>query len=504
MAKRFLNSNAGARPTCAEYSAVDFTGASPYTICCWIKGTANPILDWPVCVKWGSGAQYGLFFMTSVKFSMIVRDGSNKVATTASTYNTSVWNHVAGIYDGTNVKIKVNAGVTEDVTGDAAAATDNSAENVTVGQYSTGGAADTRLGSDVAHVCIFNRALSNQELKTVMYLGPRMVSGLVLWFPLYGDVEHNLAPVSSKTSVSGGAIADYPIIEGPPMAAPFGFDIPSVALSNPALTLSLSDTLSMSDAAVVAERKTLTAADTNAANWNDVFALDYLAPATPQTINISDRIDKQKGNSINTVFPAWADAVDIVLLPGGPLQIQTNDLNTFNDDSVIIGTGHAFSDTLSLSDSASVALGILVEAFDSMFFHIGDSASVLSFANIATITATDSLNNWLDSVSVDNAGNPIPPLSDSMTMGDSAALKLNHLATFSDTLTISDTAAVALGVRLTISDDLNNWLDSGVAATLIMLGVSVGDTLSMSDATSLLPNTALTNYLRRYLNDVVN
>ncbi len=230
----------------------------------------------------------------------------------------------------------------------------------------------------------------------------------------------------------------------------------------------------------------------NLNSWADAVQIGYFSFAAALSVTVSDTINN------------WVDGINQVLLPDGPIEIQVNSLNTFNIDSIVIGTGHAFTDTLSMADAAAVAVGISIEAFDSMFFNIGDSIEISGNAAV-TISVSDTLNAWLDAVITNNAGNPIPPLSDAMNMSDGVALRMNHFATFSDTLSLSDLAVVVLGIFLEVSDTNSaSWNDSVIVATTIRLTIDVGDALSMSDAASTLSNTALTNYLRRYLNDVVN
>lgn len=267
-----------------------------------------------------------------------------------------------------------------------------------------------------------------------------------------------------------------------------------------------SDTLNnWQDASLVAEPRSTAASDTLNA-WNDAVTLDYLAPATPQTININDRIDKQKGNSANSTFPSWVDGVNLVLLPDGPLQIGTNDLSSFSDDFAALGLGLIFTDSINnLSDSAANTPGLAREAFDSMFFNIADAAQVQLIANVATISVADTLNAWADAALTDNASNPIPPLFDGLILNDSNTLRLNHLLATPDTLVLTDVVNLALGVGYSVADsNASNWNDDVVVAMVIARSASATDTMTMSDAANTLLNTSLTNYLRRYLNDVVN
>src|SRR6188768_1604943 len=144
MAKIFDQINGDARPACAEYSEIDFTGFSPFTICCWFKSTAN-ISNTIIFCKWGNNAQYAFSF-NNKKVSFAVNDaGNNRIAAGVSDYNTGTWVHAAGVFDGSLVKMKINGGVTEDVTGGTVVTgISNSAENFQVAQYSSAGISATQ------------------------------------------------------------------------------------------------------------------------------------------------------------------------------------------------------------------------------------------------------------------------------------------------------------------------------------------------------------------------
>ncbi len=277
--------------------------------------------------------------------------------------------------------------------------------------------------------------------------------------------------------------------------------------ADPLQTITVADDLNSpwQDSALPFEAKSQTASD-NLNNWSDVAAVDFLVATSPQTITINDRIDKPKGSSSNTTFPSWVDGVNLVLLPDGPLQIGTNDLNSFNDDSVVIGIGLQIGDNAAnLNDAIfNIGPGFVKEAFDSMFFNNFDSASVIATGIFNSLAVGDTLNNWADSALMNNAGNPIPPMFDTLNLADTVAVKLSTISSFTDTLVLSDAALLNLNYRLNISDDANNLSDAAVVATGIRLEQAVADALSMSDAVTMLPSTSTTNYLRRYLNDVVN
>jgi len=224
MAKSFSNVNADARPGCAEYSEIDITGFQNFTLCCWSLFTSLNANS-PIAVKWGASGQYGLWVLSKKYYIAVSDAGAAREAYSVSDYDTGTWNHTALVFGGSSIALKINAGVTESVTGGTVATgISNNAETFQVGQYSSGGTGSTRFDGAIADICIFNKALTDNELLTVMRMGPRAISGLVLWFPMIdGSVaDVNLAPLSSKTSVAGVNTSFSVNLGSPPIGSIYG------------------------------------------------------------------------------------------------------------------------------------------------------------------------------------------------------------------------------------------------------------------------------------------
>ena len=182
MAWAFNQGGVGMSIGVSDYPGIKITG--PITVCCWAKWTASS--SGQFLAKWGADEAYLLGGMDGVanRPAFFVRvSNTNKSARVASSYQNAGWNHFAGVFDGANVRIKVNAGATEDVTGDATTGPiDNPAtQNLKIGSFDNGG---SDFGGWLQDVCIFNRALSNAELKHVMRYGADDVPGLQMYFKL--------------------------------------------------------------------------------------------------------------------------------------------------------------------------------------------------------------------------------------------------------------------------------------------------------------------------------
>src|SRR6187399_123866 len=99
MAKEFTQANANTRPGCTEYSAIDFTGFSAFTLCAWVKSAAT-ITNSVIAGKWGASGQYMLSYDNN-KFVASVNDsGVTRTATSVNNYNGGNWNHVALVFAG--------------------------------------------------------------------------------------------------------------------------------------------------------------------------------------------------------------------------------------------------------------------------------------------------------------------------------------------------------------------------------------------------------------------
>jgi hypothetical protein len=200
------------------YTSIRITGNM--TLCAWARFSLTQA-NRPILARWGGDEAYLLYvdFASSDKITFITRvSEANKSATTASSYNTDTWTHFCGVFDGTNVKVLVNQGRTEDVTGSATAGpTDNPADVPRIACYSN--ATTVCFTGSIAHVAIFNRVLTTGDMTTVAYKGAHRVSGLQgYWTGNWTAADPNLSPATDKEhgTVNGPATA---AATGPPIGA---------------------------------------------------------------------------------------------------------------------------------------------------------------------------------------------------------------------------------------------------------------------------------------------
>ena len=103
------------------------------------------------------------------KISLVLNSGTPNVLTTTTSWTVGVKYHIAGTFDGANIKIYVN-GLLQATTASSAAANDNS-YSLEMGAASTAG---NRTNCQLSDVRIWRRALSNSEILSV-YTNPKEI-----------------------------------------------------------------------------------------------------------------------------------------------------------------------------------------------------------------------------------------------------------------------------------------------------------------------------------------
>lgn len=151
------------------------------TMACWVNPAkpAVPIWLYYLISKWnyhaGNGRCYliGLLEAGGMTF-FISNDGTDGGASRLDggtiEYGTDKWQHVAGTYDGTEMKIYING---EDVGKLATKKTIfANEEGMSIGAGSFGKEAAARFTGIIDEVAVYNRALSGDELKRLMEMPP--------------------------------------------------------------------------------------------------------------------------------------------------------------------------------------------------------------------------------------------------------------------------------------------------------------------------------------------
>ena len=135
------------------------------TVSMWIKFTASQSNE-PILMRGDTGYSYAMFvdYSSANKIRMYINSGSTAyTAASASTYNDGNWHMVTGVYDGAHVKLYIDGGATETVTGSAyTGAISTAAHEVCIYAYCGQGTA--AYDGSVDDIRIYNRALSSGDI----------------------------------------------------------------------------------------------------------------------------------------------------------------------------------------------------------------------------------------------------------------------------------------------------------------------------------------------------
>jgi hypothetical protein len=229
----------------------------------------------------------------------------------------------------------------------------------------------------------------------------------------------------------------------------------------------------------------------------------------------------------------WVDATSVSLLDSFldlPLT-RTEDLNNWNDSVSVLFLGGDSKQRNDSLDNWQDAITLffdttikLVDIWDSIYVWSDYFDSSPDFA----IQAYDTLQyNWDDSIQLNY---PLQGVSLSDTLNNWKDNTVQFLNTFgtdaADSFTLKEVITLRLGYLLNVNDDLNLWNDNSEVA-FGNLSVSVGDLFQLLDSSLVIlteffnldisddlnnwndqvPTPQFqqleTNYLRRYLNDVL-
>jgi hypothetical protein len=255
---------------------------------------------------------------------------------------------------------------------------------------------------------------------------------------------------------------------------------------NPFITASYEDTLSLSeeqqlglgliyaeDAANLADDAgpvlgyELSASD-NLNNWSDVSAYTLFEIALALSQAVADSTQKLTGPASSRF--EWKDGIVIFLdAADTPLFVSIDDLDSFNDDDVQISFAIFFND----------AGGGLTEAYDSMMYNWADA---ISFDLTSGNEFGDSMLPFQDLADV--ILDHLLPVSDTLALSDAFTMSFNIASSGSDTMSMSDAVSIYFIVSLEqgIFDSMDYWDDFQRSTT----------------------GASRTQYLRRYVNDVIN
>ena len=155
---------------------MDITGH--ITLEAWVYW--NDSVSQGVFSKWDYGAGKASYLILKINqdhFRFYVSStGSNASQIENTTTITSGWNHLVGVYDGTNIKCYLN-GAVDGSTAYSAGIFPNDL-NLEIGKYES-----KKYPNEIAQPRIYNRALTAEEVHCLLYTSPSPRDGLLSRMP---------------------------------------------------------------------------------------------------------------------------------------------------------------------------------------------------------------------------------------------------------------------------------------------------------------------------------
>jgi hypothetical protein len=154
---------------------LDFAGGAPFTVEAWawqpVPPTPTNTGHHHVFNHYDDGLSlsqqvgYGLYFnATTSRFLFSVKEGNTVLAQqTASTVVISTWHYVAGVFDGTSIKIYLDGDLAGNETGDVAPVLPQTSVTFSIGNAFNG---KQWFGGSVDELAIYAKALSAATIKT--------------------------------------------------------------------------------------------------------------------------------------------------------------------------------------------------------------------------------------------------------------------------------------------------------------------------------------------------
>jgi len=195
-------------------SALNLTG-DVVTLSAWIN-LASTFAEGKILAKWSDAAQefqYLLSTNSGDKCLFAIYDGVTHIVQGTTTLVVGEWNHIAGVYDGTELRVYCN-GVEEDST----ANTGNMISfdiPVRIGAGSGGAGTEEPFNGQIGHCALWEAILNANEIQALAFgTNPRQITrdNQISYWPLNGqDPEPDIVSDFDMT-VNGTTIVEEPPI----------------------------------------------------------------------------------------------------------------------------------------------------------------------------------------------------------------------------------------------------------------------------------------------------
>ena len=195
-------------------SALNLTG-DEVAVSAWIR-LESTATEGKIIAKWSDAAgafQYLLSTDGGDKCQFAIFNGGTKIAVGTTVLTTETWFHLAGTYDGSNVKVYCN-GTEEDSTAATGNLSSTSAP-VRIGAGSGGSGTENPFDGDIGHCAIWDKPLTAGEIESLASgINPLQIRrvDLVEYWPLNGQSpELGIVGVADMT-VNGATVSEEPPI----------------------------------------------------------------------------------------------------------------------------------------------------------------------------------------------------------------------------------------------------------------------------------------------------
>jgi len=195
-------------------STLNLTG-NKVTLSAWIN-LESVSSEGKIIAKWadaGSRFQYLLSTNNGDKCLFAIFNGGTQIAQGTTTLVTGVWFHLAGTYDGSNLRVYCD-GVEEDSTS-ASGNMSSTTAPVRIGAGSGGSGTEQPFDGDIGHCAIWDRALTSDEIASLSNgISPLQLNrdNLISYWPLNGQSpELDIVGGFNMTLTGTTAVEEPPI-----------------------------------------------------------------------------------------------------------------------------------------------------------------------------------------------------------------------------------------------------------------------------------------------------
>jgi hypothetical protein len=196
-------------------NGADYQGLSGFTIAAWVYRAGTGTFCVPYGISNGPNNAIMLYWFSDNKIYMDVRNGSAKYRNSSANTSTG-WHFLAGIFNGTDsdtsrMKVYLN-GVdvtSEGTTGNPSTTSASLAVTGRVGRLDVSSVVNSS-GNALAHVSIYNVALTQKEISELMFKPASPQRGRLHYWALNGNdtaSNHNEADMQRVHYVTGTSMA---------------------------------------------------------------------------------------------------------------------------------------------------------------------------------------------------------------------------------------------------------------------------------------------------------